>query len=64
MKEFNTFINLLYDGTISINIKIGIYKDGPRVGQTHDHGTSFEIFLSDFEKLFDIYNLLRANDNN
>ena len=52
MKEFNTFINLLYDGTISINIKIGIYKDGPRVGQTHDHGTSFQIFLSDFEKLF------------
>ena len=52
IKDFNTFLYLIYNGTISINVKIGIYKNGPRVGQTHDHGTSFQIFRSDFEKLF------------
>lgn len=52
LKSFNTFLELLNNGIIRINIKIGIYKSGPRVGQTHDHGTGFQILYSDLEKLF------------
>ena len=54
LKDFKTFLNLLDNGYISINIKIGIYKFGPRVGQVHDHGTGFQILFSDLDNLFDI----------
>lgn len=52
LKNFNTFLELLNNGIIRINIKMGIYKNGPRVGKIHDHGTGFQILYSDLEKLF------------
>ena len=53
LKDFQTFLYLLDIGYICINIKIGIYKSGPRVGQIHDHGTGFQILSSNLDKLFD-----------
>ena len=40
------------DGKIRVKLKIGIYRDGPKKGQIHDHGTSFEIDEINIEKLY------------
>lgn len=54
LKDFSTFINLLESGTIRINFKIGIFKNGIKKGQIHDHGTSFNIKEQDLIKLYDL----------
>lgn len=53
LKSFAAFIELIEDGTIRITFKIGIFKKGPRAGELHDRGTSFEIQEIDMLKLFD-----------
>lgn len=53
LKNFETFINLINDGTIRINFKIGVFRFGKRLGQIHDHGTSFEIKECDLLKLYE-----------
>lgn len=52
LKDFDTFIRLIDNGTIRINFKLGIFRSGKRVGQIHDHGTSFEIKECDLFKLY------------
>lgn len=42
LKNERTFIDLIKDGKIRVKLKIGIYRDGPKKGQIHDHETSFE----------------------
>lgn len=46
------FIWLIKTGYISIILKIGIFKKGPKTGQIHDRGAVFQIRERDFEKLF------------
>jgi hypothetical protein len=58
LKDFETFINLIEDGIIRINFKIGVFKNGKRIGQIHDHGTSFNIKKEDFNKLYNKYNTI------
>jgi len=55
LKDFNTFIRLIEEGFIKITFKIGVFKSGKRIGQIHDHGTSFDIREIDLPKLFDEY---------
>lgn len=52
LKNEHTFIDLIKDGKIRVKLKIGIYRDGPKKGQIHDHGTSFEIDEINIEKLY------------
>ncbi len=67
MKDFNTFIRLIEDGTIKITFKIGIFRSGKRVGQIHDRGTGFSIKYEDLEKLYekiDFKDYGKINTNN
>ena len=53
LKDFNTFIDLLDNGIISISIRINIFKNEYRNGQIHDHGTAFCIDKKNLNLLFD-----------
>lgn len=50
--DYNVFINLLEQGKIYIDLRIGQYHGGEKDGQTHDHGTGFRIRESDQPLLF------------
>ena len=52
IKDINTFFKLIEDGTIWVTFKLGIFKTGRKIGMLHDHGTSFEIYQKDLEKLY------------
>ena len=54
LKDFETFINLIKDGTIIIVLKYGYHNTGLKKGKFHDHGTSFRIKKNDLYKLFDL----------
>ncbi len=40
------------DGIIEVDIRIGLYKKGKKVGKTHDHGTAFRINPSKLDLCF------------
>ena len=50
--NFGTFIKLLMQGKIYVDLRIGQYHNGNRCGQTHDHGTGFRIKEKDILLLF------------
>ena len=50
--DFNSFIDLIERGKIRINFKLNIRTKGDKIGQIHDHGTSFDILEQDLEKLY------------
>lgn len=52
LNNFDTFINLIEQGIINITFKIGVFKNGKRYGQIHDHGTDFSININDIKKLY------------
>lgn len=54
IKNKNTIIDLIKEGIITINIKVDLYKTGPKKGMPHDHGTSFRLNSNNLDKLFDI----------
>lgn len=54
LKNFETFINLIEDGTIRVNFKLNIKTSGDKIGQIHDHGTSFDILEKDITKLYSL----------
>ncbi len=53
LKDFDTFIDLIESGDISINFCIDYFQNGKRAGDVHDHGTSFHIKCRSINKLFD-----------
>ena len=53
LKGFEYFINLLEIGIIRINFKLDIKTRGEKLGEIHDHGTSFDILERDLIKLYD-----------
>lgn len=55
-KDFETFLKLVEDGTIFININGDVYKSGEHKGEFCTHGTFFRIPTSELEKLFTICN--------
>ena len=59
LKDFNTFINLLDSGIIRISIKIGIFREGNKLGKIHDHGTSFCIQEENLNKLYDLIKIYK-----
>ena len=50
--DYNSFVSLLEDGKIYIDLRIGQYHGGDKDGQTHDHGTGFRIKEKDQSLLF------------
>lgn len=46
------FINLLQEGAIMYDIRIGSYKSGANYGKAHDHGSGFRILPQSLGKLF------------
>lgn len=56
LKSFEIFLNLLKNGIIRINFKLNIRTTVEKIGQIHDHGTSFDILEKDFDKLFFLLN--------
>lgn len=57
LKNFETFINLIENGTIRISLKIGVFRTGKKIGQIHDHGTSFCIEENNLEKLYNLIDM-------
>lgn len=54
--NFDSFIDLLEQGKIFVDLRIGQYHGGAKDGQTHDHGTGFRIKEKDQPLLFQINN--------
>lgn len=52
--DYEAFIDLLEEGKIYIDLRIGQYHNGPNKGKTHDHGTGFRIKEIDQPRLFKI----------
>lgn len=52
--DYEAFIDLLEEGKIYIDLRIGQYHSGPNKGKTHDHGTAFRIKETDQPRLFKI----------
>ena len=52
LKSFDKFLELIEDGTISVNMKISFYTSKEKYGKIQDKGTTFEIKEKDLEKLF------------
>ena len=52
--DYEAFIDLLEEGKIYIDLRIGQYHSGPNKGKTHDHGTGFRIKEIDQPRLFKI----------
>ncbi len=50
--NYSSFVSLLEQGKIYVDLRIGQYHDGAKKGQTHDHGTGFRIKESDQYLLF------------
>lgn len=43
LKNFEKFLEAIQYDYIRIQLKIGVFKSGKRIGQTHDRGTGFQI---------------------
>ena len=54
LKSFDKFIELIDNSTIRITFKIGIFRNGNRIGETHNHGIGFDIKECDLLKLYDV----------
>ncbi|MBR4198501.1 MAG: MvaI/BcnI restriction endonuclease family protein [Bacteroidales bacterium] len=50
--SITNFINLIDNGIIMFDIRIGAYKSGKYFGKTHDHGSGFRIKEKDLPKLY------------
>ena len=50
--DYDSFVTLLENGKIYVDLRIGQYHDGPNKGKTHDHGTGFRIRENDQPLLF------------
>lgn len=57
LRGFDNFIELIEKGIIRLSFKLNIRTKGSKIGQIHDHGTSFEILEKDILKLYNKYEL-------
>lgn len=53
IKDFDTFINLIEIGIISVSFQLNFYKNGLQEGVIKNHGTSFSIDFNNIEMLYD-----------
>lgn len=55
LKGFSHFIDMLENGKIAIEFRIGNYYDEKKFGMVHSHGIAFAIKEDDLLELFDLY---------
>lgn len=55
LKSFEHFINMLENGKIAIEFRIGNYYDEKRFDMVHSHGVAFAIKEDDLLDLFELY---------
>ena len=53
LKSFDYFIKAIEKGIIRVTFKISVFTSGKRIGQIHDHGTSFEVKEKDLSFLYE-----------
>ncbi|MDN5652143.1 MAG: MvaI/BcnI family restriction endonuclease [Lactococcus lactis] len=51
--SFEHFLNLVEQGLIMYDVRIGAYKTGSKRGQTHDHGSGFRIKKENMSRLYE-----------
>ncbi|MDD2208697.1 MAG: MvaI/BcnI family restriction endonuclease [Bacilli bacterium] len=54
LRSFDHFISAIEKNFIRVTFKIGTFKSGKRIGQIHDHGTSFDIHIDNLNCLYEI----------
>jgi len=52
LKDFESFLVLLENGTIKVSLKVDIHLSKKRYGKTYNHGCGFAINESDLPKLY------------
>lgn len=52
LRSFETFLNLIENGQVTVKLCLGVFREGKRKGQMHDHGTGFCIKSEDLHLLF------------
>lgn len=52
LNNFDNFIKLIEKGIITISFAIGVFRNGNRKGQVHNHGIAFRISEDNLCKLF------------
>lgn len=52
LKSFDTFLEMIEKGYITITFTIGVFRSGKRKGELHNHGIAFRISYQYIEKLF------------
>lgn len=51
--SFQSFIKLIQEGTVKVELRIGIYPKGHKqAGKIHDHGTGFRVLENDLQDCF------------
>ncbi|SCG86933.1 MvaI/BcnI family restriction endonuclease [Methanobacterium congolense] len=50
---FEKFIQLIKEGLILYDIRIGVFRSGKNKGKTHDHGSGFRFKKNNLEEIFD-----------
>lgn len=52
LKSFEKFLSLIESGIIRVTFTISVFRQGERIAEIHDRGTSFSIQETNLEKLF------------
>ena len=52
LRDYKLFIKLIEKGIITITFKVGVFRNGMKVGQIHDRGTDFSINYEDMRLLY------------
>ena len=52
LRDFETFISLIENGTIKVIFNVGCYSSGPKKGKMDNRGATFNIAQEDLENLF------------
>ena len=50
--SFENFLDLVEEGVIMYDVRIGAHKMGANRGKTHDHGSGFRIKKNDMQRLY------------
>lgn len=53
--SFEKFLDLIDNGLIMYDIRIGSYRSGKNYGKPHDHGSGFRIIESNIKLLYDLH---------
>lgn len=51
---FNKFLEGIKNGDILYDIRIGVYRSGKNIGNTHDHGSGFRVKKTKIKNVFDV----------